>query len=301
VVGLGILVVVLAGVDPAGVAEALAGTDVPLVVLGVLGLTAAHLVPAAGWRAILATTTGIRLAWRTAIRLYYASQAIGGVTPANLGGDVHRAGSLRRSGHDWSAAVAPLVVQRATSYLALSTLAAVALAYLAARTPMASGIVLGGLAVAAIAAVAAWLLLAPPGFLHGLRDRLIRSAGAGPVPLRAAVLIGVGHGMAFHALAIGLTAAIVLAVEPAAPVGAVLAVLAVARLSLAVPITPSGLGVQEGAAAVLFGAIGLAPGVALGALLLTRLSLVLTTLIGVALLQRRDVVVPPRTAPGVAH
>ncbi len=73
------------------------------------------------------------------------------------------------------------------------------------------------------------------------------------------------------------------------------------RLSLAVPITPSGLGVQEGAAAVLFGSIGLAPGVALAALLLARLSLVLTTLIGVALLERRDVVVPPRTASDVAH
>jgi len=94
--------------------------------------------------------------------------------------------------------------------------------------------------------------------------------------------------VAFHGVAIGLTGLLVVAVEPSAPIGPVIAALAVARLALAVPITPSGLGVQEGAAAGLFAAFGLAPGVALAAMLLARLSLMLTTLIGVVLLQRRE-------------
>ncbi len=59
-----------------------------------------------------------------------------------------------------------------------------------------------------------------------------------------------------------------------------------ARLSLAVPITPSGLGVQEGVLAALFASIGLAPETAVAGLLLGRLALVLTTGIGVLLLAR---------------
>ena len=96
-------------------------------------------MPAAGWRAIHGRTTGRWLSWRGTLELSYAAQAIGGVTPANLGGDVHRATALRRSGTGWDAAVAPLLVQRATSYLALSALAIAACAILAVRAPMAGG------------------------------------------------------------------------------------------------------------------------------------------------------------------
>jgi uncharacterized membrane protein YbhN (UPF0104 family) len=294
--GLVILGLVLAGVDPGAVADRLARADLALAAVGVLGLTATHLMPAAGWRAILGTTNGVWLAWRSAVAVYYASQAIGGVTPANLGGDLHRAGTLRRSGHGWPAAVAPLLVQRATSYLALSILAAVALTFLASRTPLAGGMVVAGLAFAAAVGIGAWVLLAAPGPLGGWRDRLIGQGAAAPTSLGGATLIGMGQGLAFHAAAIGLTGLVVLAVEPTAPIGPVLAALAVARLALAVPLTPSGLGVQEGAAAVLFAGIGLAPGVALAAMLLARLSLLLTTAIGVTLLQRREALPSERTA-----
>jgi uncharacterized protein (TIRG00374 family) len=97
-------------------------------------------------------------------------------------------------------------------------------------------------------------------------------------------MVGFVLGLAFHLGCILLTYVLVLAVDPLpfslATVGAV----AVARLSLAVPISPSGLGFQEGALSVLFVGIGLAPEVALAALLLARVSLVFTTLIGVAAL-----------------
>ena len=132
----------------------------------------------------------------------------------------------------------------------------------------------------------AWLLVTPPSGLRGLRDRLI---GGTSVPLarsRGAAAIGMGTGLAFHAAAIGLTGLLVLAVDPSVPILPVLAALAVARLALAVPITPSGLGVQEGVLAVLFTALGLAAGIALAAMLLARLALVLTTVIGVVPLVR---------------
>ena len=132
-VGVIVLLIVLVGVDPAAVGSALMNADVTLVLVGVIGLTAVHLVPAAGWRAIHGRTSGRWLPWRRTIPLFYAAQAIGGVTPANLGGDVHRAAALRRSGQQWDAAVAPLLVQRATSYLALSAIAIAAAAFLAVR------------------------------------------------------------------------------------------------------------------------------------------------------------------------
>jgi uncharacterized protein (TIRG00374 family) len=90
----------------------------------------------------------------------------------------------------------------------------------------------------------------------------------------------------FHGAAIGFTGLIVLAVLPDAPVLPILAALTIARLALAVPLTPSGLGVQEGALAILFTALALDSGAALAAMLLARLSLLLTTIIGVILLIR---------------
>jgi glycosyltransferase 2 family protein len=285
-VGIVVLLVVLASVDPSAVRASLVDADLRLVLAGVIGLTAVHLVPAAGWRAIHGRTTGRWLSWRGTVGLSYAAQAIGGVTPANLGGDVHRATALRRSGQDWGAAVAPLLVQRATSYLALSALAIAACAILAVRAPMAGGLSIAGAAVAIGIAGAAWLLVAPPSPLRGPRDRLL---GGTPVPLHGvhgAAAIGFGTGLAFHVAAIGLTGVLVLAVDPNVPLLPVLAALAVARLALAVPITPSGLGVQEGALAMLFTALGLAAGIALAAMLLARLALLLTTVIGVALLVR---------------
>ena len=51
---------------------------------------------------------------------------------------------------------------------------------------------------------------------------------------------------------------------------------------MAVPLTPSGIGVHEAVLAGLFVAIGLPPGAALAALLLARGALVITTLLGAA-------------------
>jgi uncharacterized membrane protein YbhN (UPF0104 family) len=285
-VGVAVLLFVLAGVDPAAVRASLADADLWLVLAAVVGLTAVHLVPAAGWRAIHGRTTGRWLSWRGTVELSYAAQAIGGVTPANLGGDLHRATVLRRSGQNWDAAVAPLLIQRATSYLALSALAIAACAILAVRAPVAGGLSIAGVVVAVGVAGIAWLLVAPPSPLRGPRDRLL---GGTPAPLhgtRGATAIGLGTALAFHAIAIGLTGLAVLAVDPTVPIVPVLAALAVARLALAVPITPSGLGVQEGVLAVLFAALGLAAGTAVTAMLLARLALVFTTMIGVVLLVR---------------
>lgn len=72
--------------------------------------------------------------------------------------------------------------------------------------------------------------------------------------------------------------------DPAATGPAVLAAITIARLSLAVPILPSGLGANEAILALLFAGLSLSPQTALAALLLGRVALVLTTALGTVLL-----------------
>jgi uncharacterized membrane protein YbhN (UPF0104 family) len=285
-VGLTVLVVIIVSVDPRAVRASLANADLRLVLIGVLCLTVVHVVPALGWREMHGRTTGQWLPWRTTLQLFYAAQAIGGVTPANLGGDLHRATALRARGQDWASAITPLLLQRATSYLALSALAIAAAAILAMRAPVAGGIAAAGVAVAVALAGIAWILAAPPRRLAGARDRLTGRKAQPLARSGTAAAIGVTTGLVFHAAAIGATGLLVLAVDPDAPILPVIAALAVARLALAIPVTPSGLGVQEGVLAVLFAALGVATGTALASMLFARIGLLLTTLIGVPLLVR---------------
>jgi uncharacterized membrane protein YbhN (UPF0104 family) len=293
-IGIGVLLVLLVGFDGGAVWSRLSTSNLALASIGIVGLTAAHLLAAATWRAICGLTAGVHLPWRATLGWYYAGQALGGVTPGNLGGDVYRIHALRTGGHAFSASVAPVVIQRATSYLALACLGGVALIALASSSHVAMSIVVPAAAVCVLGVLVAAALLVPPGRVAGLQRRLVRlidggaageRSGSRETPgLAAASMVGFVLGLAFHLGCILLTYLLVLAVDPLpfslATVGAV----AVARLSLAVPISPSGLGFQEGALSVLFVGIGLAPEVALAALLLARVSLVFTTLIGVAAL-----------------
>ena len=66
-----------------------------------------------------------------------------------------------------------------------------------------------------------------------------------------------------------------------------IASIAVARLTILIPLSPSGLGFQEAALSVLFLQIGLSPEMALATALLNRLALVLTVALGTALIVGR--------------
>ena len=92
---------------------------------------------------------------------------------------------------------------------------------------------------------------------------------------------GFGLALVFHALSLVLAAVLVAQVEPAgAGRWAVVGALAIARLALLVPLTPNGIGVQEGALGILFLQLGLPPEAAIAATLLGRLSLLATAAIG---------------------
>jgi uncharacterized membrane protein YbhN (UPF0104 family) len=290
-----VLAVLVVGLDSREILARIQAANGLLVVCGVLGLTAAHLLAAAAWRVLCRQLGGIRLAWATSLRIYYAAQALGGVTPANIGGDAYRVLAMRRAGLGWSAAVAPVLVQRATSYLALALLALVALGWLAVSALLPGAILAAGLLLCLLAGGVAVLLLAAPAPVMAVRARLQRGGAPEPSdpatdalnPVRppiGSVAVATLLALLFHAVSVLFTALLVAAVDPSAIGIPVLAAIMVARLSLAVPILPSGIGANEAILSLLFVALGLAPQIALAALLLTRVALVLTTLLGAGLL-----------------
>ena len=286
-----LLLLVVAALDGAKLWQALVRSDMRVVLLAVAGLTAIHVVPAAGWRAMVRAVSGIVIGWPATLQLSYAAQAVGGITPANLGGDVMRAAAVRAAGHDWSVTVLPIITQRATSYVALSVLSAPALALLASQANIAGGVVMTGAIVAVLIAAAAWLLLAGPGWVRrsaGTRwPRFNSAAGVVHPPRRTLVaLAGIGlvSGLAFHAGSLLLTWVLLAGVDPATATLPVLAALTVARLSLAVPLTPSGVGIQEALVVSLVASFGGPTEAVLAGLLLARLGLVLTTVVGATVL-----------------
>lgn len=264
-VGIGILVALVVTLDAPATIALLKDANVALVLIGVAGLTALHLLGAAAWRSLVRQLAGRTLDWRPAVRHYYAAQAIGGLTPANVGSDVYRVMAVREA-DGLGGAAQPIVVQRAMSYLAVLAVAAAALMFAAQPGG-------GGLTLAVAILVLPIIGLQFAGWIPALRDRPL---------FPGAVRIGLGYGVAFHVIGVALTYLLVLAVEPSAGSAAALAAVAVSRVAILVPLTPSGLGVQETVLAVLFVSIGLPAELALAASLLARLSLLLTTILGAA-------------------
>jgi uncharacterized membrane protein YbhN (UPF0104 family) len=297
VFGAAVLGAVILALDPAQVADALAAADLRLAIPAVLALTLMHAVVAAGWRWLIRERTGVRLSWPSALRAHYAAQALGSITPGNLGADIQRAAAVRAAGHSWPAAVEPIIVQRATSYLALGVLAAIGLWILSSTSELGQLIVLIGVVVAAGLVAVAWLLMVPIGPLKGvhawLRQRVgasLEGDGAGAStaagPAWRLIAGGVANGLVFHAGSIGLTWLLVLTMDPSSATWPMLAALSVARLSLAVPLSPGGVGVQEGTLVALLAGMHLAPQAALAAMLFARMSTLLLALVGVGLMTR---------------
>jgi uncharacterized membrane protein YbhN (UPF0104 family) len=250
---------------------------------------------------------GLRLEWWPTVRLYYAAQALGGFTPANIGSDAYRVIALRGSGEGIGNAVLPIVVQRATSYLAVSLIGAAALIVATRPDQLTVAVTIGALVLSTVAIGLGAAIAIGSGRLRSLRERLLGPDEHDRRSLLGAIAIGLGLGVVFHLAGVWLTYGLVLAVDPGAASLAAIAAVAIARVSLLIPITPSGLGFQEAALALLFIGIGLPAESALAASLLARLSLVLTGALGALalLLPAGHAEVPhrPRTCsrPEVPH
>jgi uncharacterized membrane protein YbhN (UPF0104 family) len=287
-IGLVLLVALVVTFDVSAIGTRLAAANLPVVVVAVAGLSALHLLGAATWRILARRVVGITLAWWPTVRLYYAGQAIGGFTPANLGSDAYRVVAVRGLGDGTRSAVLPITIQRVTSYLAVSLVGAVALLVASRPSGFVVGVVIGALVLSTVTVGVISLLSVRPGPLRPLRDRLLGGGEHERRGLASGVAIGLGLGLVFHVLGVALTFALVLSVEPAAASLAALAAVALARVSILVPLTPSGLGIHEAALALLFVGIGLPAESALAASLLARLSFLLTAALGAASLIMPD-------------
>jgi uncharacterized membrane protein YbhN (UPF0104 family) len=299
VVGIGIVIGLLLRFDARGIAEQLRSADPRLAFPALVGLVAIHIVGAFTWRDLARRLSAISLGLGEAIRRYYVAQAIGALTPANLGADAYRligeeAGDAR---YGWRQMLLPVLVQRITSSIALAGLGLVAFALLPAGGA-ANG---AALAMLVLAAGSTALIVTVQG--GGRASRWFRwpwrrgatelaaepadptvAGKAGPRATLVAVAVGLSLGLAFHAGSVLLSYVLVLSVGVSGSPVTVLACLVVARLSILIPISPSGLGIQEGALSVLFLSIGLPAETALAASLLNRLALIVTTLLGTGLM-----------------
>ena len=286
-VGLAALGILVTFVDLGTIRARLSGTDLRLAVPAVAGLVIVHVIAAAAWRRLLHELAGVSLGWTAALRLYYAGQVAGFVTPANVGADVYRVVALGGAASRAQLAQ-PVLVQRLTSIVALVCLGVAG----ALALPMAGvgAFVAAVLLFGAVVAVVALAIASPtsaPSWARRVTDGL--GWGAAGLPssrgrLGSAVRDGLGLGLVFHGLSLLLGLALVRAVDStmSAEPAHVLGALAVARLSLAVPLSPNGIGVQEGVLAVLFVQLGLPADLALAAALLNRLGMIATAVVGAA-------------------
>jgi len=284
-VAIALVVLLLVVIDIGEIARLLASTDMLLALPAIAGLVSVHVIAAASWRRLTATLAGTQLDWATSIRLYYAALAFGTVTPANLGADVYRVTAL---GHRaaFGRLTRAVVVQRLTSIMAVVYLGLVGALALPIDGLGPFVLLLGG--VGAATGIAIVILSASPGRFGTVIGTLQRRLGLDERDtfqgrFRGALVDGFGFGLAFHGASLFLGFVLVGAVD--ARVAAeqpvvVFAALAVARFSLALPISPNGIGVQEGLLAVLFLQVGLPAETAVAAALLNRLALVVAASIG---------------------
>ena len=116
-----LLLALVMWLDPIAILRRLSSANVVAVLPVIAALVAMHVVAAISWRRLVAAIAGVHLDLGHAIRLYYAAQAWGAATPANLGADVYRVTALDGAAPRASLAAA-VMWQRAASIAALLVL-----------------------------------------------------------------------------------------------------------------------------------------------------------------------------------
>jgi uncharacterized membrane protein YbhN (UPF0104 family) len=283
--GLLLLAALVVVFNPAAILGRLASADPWRAIPALGGLVAVHLIAAAAWRRLAERVGGFPIDARSAVRMYYAAQAWGAVTPANIGADVYRVAAFDAPEGRGGLAAAVLV-QRLASTGALVLLAVIGSLVVPIPGAAAFGFLLAiGSGIMAVAAALLWRRRDAAGRAIaaglarlGVRWHVIRRPGQAPSIARD----GLGLSIVFHATSIALAFVLVTAVEPSTGANPVpiLGALAIARLSLAVPLSPNGIGLQEGALSLLFVQLGMAPEVAVAAGLLNRVALIATAGVG---------------------
>lgn len=221
------------------------------------------------------------------VRWYLAGSFAGNLLPSDVGGDVVRGYLAGRAIPDRTAVWASILAERLTGLAGLGLLAAAALLLMPALLGWSPPLVLGSVTLAAlgVAGGVALALRARPGGPRPLARALasVRSVLAAYAGRPGDLLACLGYSLVYHLLTVLSLWLILLSLAPATPLRAAL-VAPIAGLIGLLPLTPGGLGVREGALAVLLGRAGVDGGVALAAALVSRALLWLVALSGLPVL-----------------
>ncbi len=284
-VAFGLLALVWRVADGAAAARLLAGAN-PLWLLAAMAvLTLQTVLSALRWR-LTAAQLGIPLARRTALREYYLSQIVNQALPGGVIGDAGRAVRSRQAAGLMASGQA-VVFERLAGQIALFTV--MAAAFLVTLVvpggldwPLWACWAVGGLIVAGLIVPGLLWALARMGFAAGLRRQgealwlavLAPEVRARQITLNLAAVLCNIAGFGFCIWAVGVPL----------PVPAIIALVPLILLAMVIPVSISGWGVREGAAAALFPLAGASASDGLAASIAFGLVFLTTVLPGIALL-----------------
>lgn len=272
IVTVGLLALLWQVADGGAALEALATANPVWMLAAVLALTLHTLLAAERWR-LTAGALGLPLTRRLAVREYYLAQLVNSTVPGGVVGDAGRA--VRSRGPAGLAVAAQaVVVERFAGQVALlatMTIAVAAVVLVPGGLELPTAIV--GLA-ATVALIGAGLIGLVVAGAFGARllpgragTRAAELGRTSAVALAGRRVVGAQLG-----LSAGTTASILaafaysaLSVGVALPFAAIIALVPLVLLTMLVPITISGWGLREGAAAALLPVAGIAASDALAA------------------------------------
>lgn len=268
---LGLLGLLFAGLDGGAAILLLARAEPAWLILGVAALTAQTLLSAMRWQ-FTANRLGQGLTFGRAVREYYLGQVVNQSLPGGVLGDAGRAyrarhqGGLRRAG-------TAVMVERTLGQFALFAIMGLGLLLNKGEDPPLAVIGLVGtiFAVVVVAMVLAPMIPTIAGYL-ALARPAVTGRGALPIQLGLNLSIAGLNILAFascaHATGTPMTAA-----QAALYVPLIL-------LTMVIPVTISGWGIREGAAAAFFPLVGASASAGLAASTAFGLLFLLSTLPG---------------------
>ncbi len=288
-VGLGLPALLVARLGADDVVDGLDAITPGTLLAALLVGLATTVASAARW-CLVARGVGLTLPLREAVADVYRATLLNSLLPAGVLGDVHRAVRHHRRAGDGRGARA-VVLERVAGQVvvvivSVGVLVAAPALLRAVGGPL-PGVLLvtaGAAAVVAVAALGAWLFLARRaapwrarvvGALAEIRGALFtRRTGPGVVALSLVALAGYLGLFVVAARAAGVTV----------PLSALLPLVTAALLAMSVPLTVGGWGPREAAAAVAFGAVGLAPSLGLAVAVVYGVLSLVSCLPGLAVL-----------------
>ncbi len=291
IVTVGLLALLWQVADGGAALAALATANPVWMLAAVLALTLHTLLAAERWR-LTAGALGLPLTRRRAVREYYLAQLVNSTVPGGVVGDAGRA--VRSRGPAGLAVAAQaVVVERFAGQVALLAAMAIAVATVvlvpgglelpAAVVGLAATIALVGAALIGLVVAGAFGARLLPGRAGARAAALGRTSAVALVGRRVVgAQLGLSAGTTASILAAFAYSA--LSVGVALPFAAVIALVPLVLLTMLVPVTISGWGLREGAAAALLPVAGIAASDALAASVvfgLLGLVAVLPGLIGV--------------------